>query len=150
MAEELPLPKAGPRPPRAADGDTQPGIASTDYVKRKQRTTAIRMGSIIALITAALTAWSEYRSTTNAKEEATKTDQADFERLVKLEQKLSDHIDAENKRTDKLEKKVDHGANVQAAMNAKLDMELDHHGVPKDRRPQPEDFEPAGPTGESK
>lgn len=153
MAEPIPLPVASPRHPRPADGDTNPSIATGGYVKKKMRKYAAGSGGVGALVVAAMTWWFEQRGDTKAKQ----VDESNMERLVKVETLLSAHIDAENKREQStserfrtLEQDVHQGALNSAAMNAKLDMELDRHGVPKNRRPQPQDFEPAAPDGESK
>lgn len=132
--------------PSLEEPRTSPGT------KLRTRNTRLVIGCVSAIATAVVTGFFEWRSRT-VEEKATvqvqQVDAAGLERLVKLEQKLVDHIDAENRRNDTLDKRFDRSERRSAMMDAKLDIELDHHGVPKNRRPQVEDFEPAGPPGES-
>jgi uncharacterized protein HemX len=154
MAEELPLPplpKAGPKPPRPADGDTNPGVASTEYVKRKLRNANLLTRLVGAAVAAAVTAGLGFFFSARHEEVKTQAAQVDatsLERMVKVEQRLADHIDAENQRHAELLDRLNHGERMQATIDAKLDLELDQHHVPKGRRPSPGDFEPAGPPGE--
>jgi hypothetical protein len=131
-----PLPRRSPRVPEPPDDEpkTNPGV------RRARRGTR----ALIAAMGTLATAMGGY-----AAKRASDADEAGVERMVRVEQRLADHIDRENERhaetsvkleqLDKGQRRTERSSTVIKAM---IDLELDQHHVPRDRRPVEEGEEP--------
>lgn len=121
-------------------------VAEVPKMKRSNLWTKIVTGAVGAAVTAVLTFFFA-RHTDETKEQVEQVDTASLERQVKVEQRLADHIDAENQRHTETQAQLEQLKRGNAKLNAKMDLELDTHHVPRSKRPIEDDD---GATGESR